>query len=318
MPGDPDGRLTAAPHLCRHCGNSGLLYVLREYSEEEDASGGDTAWRTWELVRCPPYGGISLLFSQGTEHEVQGILEEGGSPELILTDTVYPPGELHPKGLPEEVASALEAAERVKPIDFNGYAVLLGRVIERVCADRDARGDNLFEKLKNLEEKGEIPPKLVRVASQFRRMRNIGAHADLGELSAGEADLLSDLCRALLESIYTVPYLAKLAENRAASVRRSRKRRVDARAVIRHVARLYGLKVDEVLSRTNSQQVAFPRQVAMYCCKKLTNLSYPEIGKAFGNKHHSTVMYAVDKIEQLRQTDQDLDRTVRKILRQFD
>ncbi len=179
MPGDPDGRLTAAPHLCRHCGNSGLLYVLREYSEEEDASGGDTAWRTWELVRCPPYGGISLLFSQGTEHEVQGILEEGGSPELILTDTVYPPGELHPKGLPEEVASALEAAERVKPIDFNGYAVLLGRVIERVCADRDARGDNLFEKLKNLEEKGEIPPKLVRVASQFRRMRNIGAHADL-------------------------------------------------------------------------------------------------------------------------------------------
>ncbi|HUF77437.1 MAG TPA: chromosomal replication initiator protein DnaA, partial [Thermoanaerobaculia bacterium] len=71
--------------------------------------------------------------------------------------------------------------------------------------------------------------------------------------------------------------------------------RGSAAEIIKSVARHYGLKVVEIKSRNNSKQIAFPRQVAMYLCKKLTDLSYPEIGKQFNNKHHSTVMYAVDK-----------------------
>jgi chromosomal replication initiator protein len=80
--------------------------------------------------------------------------------------------------------------------------------------------------------------------------------------------------------------------------------------IIKHVARFYGLKLSEIKSRTNSRQIAFPRQVAMYLCKKLTDLSYPEIGRHFNDKHHSTVMYSVEKIEQLRQQDADLDRVL--------
>ena len=76
------------------------------------------------------------------------------------------------------------------------------------------------------------------------------------------------------------------------------------------MARHYGLKVSEIKSKTNSRQIAFPRQVAMYLCKKLTDLSFPEIGKQFNDKHHSTVMYSVEKIEQLRQQDADLDRAL--------
>ncbi len=93
--------------------------------------------------------------------------------------------------------------------------------------------------------------------------------------------------------------------------------RGSAAEIIKFVARHYGLKVSEIKSRNNSKQIAFPRQVAMYLCKKLTELSYPEIGKQFNNKHHSTVMYAVDKIEQLRTSDEDLDRTVRLIQEHF-
>ena len=93
--------------------------------------------------------------------------------------------------------------------------------------------------------------------------------------------------------------------------------RDSAAEIIKLVARHYGLKVSEIKSRNNSKQIAFPRQVAMYLCKKLTDLSYPEIGKQFNNKHHSTVMYAVDKIEQLRETDDDLDRTLRTIQEHF-
>ena len=76
------------------------------------------------------------------------------------------------------------------------------------------------------------------------------------------------------------------------------------------MARHYGLKVAEIKSKSNARQIAFPRQVAMYLCKQLTKLSYPDIGKQFNDKHHSTVMYSVDKIEQLRVKDPDLDRAV--------
>jgi len=94
-------------------------------------------------------------------------------------------------------------------------------------------------------------------------------------------------------------------------------RRGSAAEIVKTVARHYGLKVSEIKSRNNSKQIAFPRQVAMYLCKKLTDLSYPEIGKQFNNKHHSTVMYAVEKIDQLRASDDDLDRTIRTIQEHF-
>jgi chromosomal replication initiator protein len=83
------------------------------------------------------------------------------------------------------------------------------------------------------------------------------------------------------------------------------------------VARFYGLRLREIKSKNNSKQIAFPRQIAMYLCKKLTDLSYPEIGKNFNNKHHSTVMYSVEKIEKLRVTDRDLARTLQQFFDQF-
>lgn len=93
--------------------------------------------------------------------------------------------------------------------------------------------------------------------------------------------------------------------------------RVLAPEIIKFVARHYGLKVSEIKSRNNAKQIAFPRQVAMYLCKQLTDLSFPDIGKHFNNKHHSTVMYSVDKIEKLRAEDSDLDRTLHSIAQHF-
>ena len=84
--------------------------------------------------------------------------------------------------------------------------------------------------------------------------------------------------------------------------------------IIKFVARHYGLKVGEIKSRSNAKQISFPRQVAMYLCKQLTDLSFPEIGRQFNDKHHSTVMYSVDKIEQLRSNDPDLGRTLESML----
>ena len=87
--------------------------------------------------------------------------------------------------------------------------------------------------------------------------------------------------------------------------------------IIKFVSRHYGLKVSEIKSRNNSKHIAFPRQVAMYLCKKLTNLSYPDIGKQFNGKHHSTVMYSVEKIEELRNQETEVDRSVQSLMDHF-
>ncbi len=87
--------------------------------------------------------------------------------------------------------------------------------------------------------------------------------------------------------------------------------------IIKFVARHYGLKVSEIKSRNNAKPIAFPRHVAMYLCRRLTDLSLPEIGKQFNNKHHSTVKYSIDKIEELRKSDDDLDRALRQMADHF-
>ncbi len=63
--------------------------------------------------------------------------------------------------------------------------------------------------------------------------------------------------------------------------------------------------------------MVFPRKVAMYLLRQLTSLSYPDIGKLFNDKHHSTVMYAVKDIEERRTTDTGLDSALQKLEKQF-
>ena len=76
------------------------------------------------------------------------------------------------------------------------------------------------------------------------------------------------------------------------------------------VANHYNLKVTELKSKNNSQQISFPRQIAMYLCKQLTECSLPEIGRRFGGKHHSTVIHSIQKIEQKRAKEKEFDRLV--------
>ena len=66
--------------------------------------------------------------------------------------------------------------------------------------------------------------------------------------------------------------------------------------------------------KSNTKRITEPRQLAMYLVKELTGASLPEIGRAFGGKHHTTVLHSVQKIERLRQTDPDLNRTIHKLI----
>ncbi|WP_157154935.1 chromosomal replication initiator protein DnaA [Diaminobutyricimonas sp. LJ205] len=69
--------------------------------------------------------------------------------------------------------------------------------------------------------------------------------------------------------------------------------------IINHTAAYFKLTVDDLYGSSRSQAVATARQIAMYLCREMTNLSLPKIGQLFGNRDHTTVMYANKKISEL-------------------
>ena len=69
------------------------------------------------------------------------------------------------------------------------------------------------------------------------------------------------------------------------------------------VAEYYKIRVADLLSKRRNRSIARPRQMAMRLCKELTNHSLPEIGDAFGGRDHTTVIHAVKKIEELKESE---------------
>jgi chromosomal replication initiator protein len=90
-------------------------------------------------------------------------------------------------------------------------------------------------------------------------------------------------------------------------------RKITIESIQRAVAEQFGMKVSDLKQKNNSRNVVVPRQIAMYLAKQMTEASLPEIGRQFGNKHHTTVMHSIGKIDELRRTDKDLHRTLNKL-----
>ncbi len=84
--------------------------------------------------------------------------------------------------------------------------------------------------------------------------------------------------------------------------------------IVRTVASHYKMTVEELKSKNNSRAIAVPRQVAMYLCKRLTTHSYPEVGREFGGKHHTTVMHSFEKIDALVSDNRDFHKTVSELI----
>ncbi len=91
-------------------------------------------------------------------------------------------------------------------------------------------------------------------------------------------------------------------------------RRLTIDAIMRGVAEKFGLPPSQLKQKSNARQIAYPRQIAMYLAKELTQASLPEIGRAFGGKHHTTVLHSVQKIDQLRHTDPELNKLLNSVI----
>ena len=87
----------------------------------------------------------------------------------------------------------------------------------------------------------------------------------------------------------------------------------DIHRIQRIVAEYFQISVDDIKSKKRSANIAFPRQIAMYLCRNMTDESFPKIGIEFGGKDHSTIMYSVDKIEAEIKVNKDLANIIEKL-----
>ena len=110
----------------------------------------------------------------------------------------------------------------------------------------------------------------------------------------------------------------QLAEEQLTDILSANRRRITIDEIQRTVCQFYRVDRSEMSSKRRARAVVRPRQVAMYLAKVLTPRSYPEIGRKFGGRDHSTVIHAVRLIEDLRKRDADMDGDVRSLLRQLE
>jgi len=109
------------------------------------------------------------------------------------------------------------------------------------------------------------------------------------------------------------PLTLPFAESVLKNILAQQEKHVSIEAIQRRVAEDFNLRPTDLKVRSNAKAVTFPRQIAMYLAKSLTGASLPEIGRAFGGKHHTTVLHSVNKIERLRKVDKDLAQRLHRL-----
>jgi chromosomal replication initiator protein len=115
-------------------------------------------------------------------------------------------------------------------------------------------------------------------------------------------------------SLTGAPITFQMAQQCLKNLAHAQERRVTIDAIQKAVAERFGLKQSQLKEKSNTKNIVYPRQVAMYLVKELTAASLPEIGRAFGGKHHTTVIHSVHKIEEQRHKDPDLNRTLHSLM----
>src|SRR5690606_28022020 len=108
-----------------------------------------------------------------------------------------------------------------------------------------------------------------------------------------------------------------VSEILADSISATKPRQITAAYIIERTAEMFGLQVEQLRGKSRTRDLVHARQVGMYVCRELTDLSYPQIGKEFGGRDHTTVIHAYDKIASLmqerRKTYEDVTTLIQQI-----
>ena len=205
-------------------------------------------------------------------------LYENGKQMVISSDK--PPKDIHP--LEERLKSRFEwglVADIGKPDYETRYAILRKKCqVDRIHINDDILSLIAVKVESNIRELEGILNKIVAQASL--------TNSEITLTNAEKA--IADLHKSK-DKVITIEYIQSI------------------------VAQYYNLDINDFKIQRKTSDIAFPRQIAMYLCKQLTGLSLKEIGKEFGGKDHSTVIYAIKTIEEKMKMDPNTKTIVENI-----
>jgi chromosomal replication initiator protein len=173
----------------------------------------------------------------------------------------------------------------------------------------DIQPPDLETKMAILEKKAEIegtalPPEVCLFIAEKTK-------SNVRELEGALVKLIA------FSSLTETPITILMARQVLKHLLEKQDRRITIDAVQKAVAEKYGIKPSQLREKSNRKEIVVPRQVAMFLVKELTQASLPEIGRAFGGKHHTTVIHSITRIATLKPKDPDLNKLIHSVIDSF-
>ena len=109
------------------------------------------------------------------------------------------------------------------------------------------------------------------------------------------------------------PITAKFAKEYLTDIFSLRDIDISCESVKKAVCKKYNIKITDIESKKRNREFSLPRQIAMYICREMTDLSYPKIGESFGGRDHTTVLHACEKINKQIKIDPILAEDIRNL-----
>jgi chromosomal replication initiator protein len=170
----------------------------------------------------------------------------------------------------------------------------------------DIQPPDLETKMAILDKKAEAEG--VKLPDDVRSFMAAKTKSNVRELEGALIKLIA------YSSLTGTPIHLQMAQQVLKHLVHVQDRKVTIDSIQKAVAERLQVKQSQLKEKSNTKKVVYPRQVAMYLVKELTDASLPEIGRAFGGKHHTTVIHSVNKIEKARHIDPELNRLLHSLM----
>jgi len=170
----------------------------------------------------------------------------------------------------------------------------------------DIQPPDLETKMAILDKKAEAEG--FKLADDVRAFMASKTKTNVRELEGALVKLIA------YSSLTGAPINLPMAQQVLKHMLHGQDRRITIDAIQKAVAERFQIKQAQLKEKSNTKKIVFPRQVAMYLVKELTSASLPEIGRAFGGKHHTTVIHSINKIHKERHNDPELNRLLHSLM----
>jgi len=191
--------------FCPHCGNKTthiLLYtddfegIYPFFDEEHGIEYDEGIPERYYLAICDTCNGPLLYYESWRAATKENYAE---------SYLIWPKQKILPGNIPQRIRKYYEEAIRIKRIAPNSFAGQIRKCLEALCDDREIKQGNLFNRLEELANNGEIPKHFTEMADILRFFGNIGVHSTETNIHSLPVDTIDDFFTAIIEYVYGFP-----------------------------------------------------------------------------------------------------------------